>query len=563
MSPPCLLPQDALFLGLDSSTQSLKATALDANLHVVSSWSVHFDSQLPHYNTKDGVHRGPAGRVTAPVLMWVEALELLFDKLKGDKFPFASVKAISGSGQQHGSVYWRRNGAALGMTLKALVPAQGLSLQLKDAFSTMDSPIWMDSSTAKQCRAIEAAVGGAAVLADITGSRAYERFTGPQIRKLYEYQREVYDDTERISLVSSFMASILVGNYVGIDYSDGAGMNLMDLKQRVWSKAVLDATAPGLEEKLGDLAPSHEIAGKLNAFFVERYNFSPDCLVIHWSGDNPNSLAGLALNRPGDLAISLGTSDTVFGVTSDPHPGLEGHVFPNPVDPSCYMVMLCYKNGSLTREEVRNRVAGGSWENFNEKLCQIPPLNEGRVGFYYMEPEIIPPLPAGVHRFKLQKIQEIPGQDYSLEADEAEEFDPSAEVRAVVEGQFLSMRAHSERIGMPSPPERVIATGGGSANNQLLKTIAEIFGCNVYTAERPDSASLGAALRAAHGWFCQSRGEFVPVSEMYKGREDGSAVQCKLAAQGGGEKLHKQYGLLAVDRMELERKLIKELVYKE
>ncbi len=40
----------------------------------------------------------------------------------------------------------------------------------------------------------------------------------------------------------------------------------------------------------------------------------------------------------------------VFGITEDPQPGLEGHVFPNPVDTKGYMVMLCYKNGSLTRE---------------------------------------------------------------------------------------------------------------------------------------------------------------------------------------------------------------------
>eukprot|EP00250_Pteridium_aquilinum_P021771 c25219_g1_i1 orf=167-1741(+) len=513
------------------------------------------------YNIKDGVHRGPEGKVTAPVLMWVEALEVLFDKLKRENFSFARVIAVSGSGQQHGSVYWRRARASPGEILKTLDVSTGLCLQLKDAFATIHSPIWMDSSTLKQCRAIEATMGGPDVLANITGSRAYERFTGPQIRKMYEYQRDVYDDTEKISLVSSFMASLLVGDYVGIDYSDGAGMNLMDLKQMVWSKAALDATAPGLEAKLGKLAPSHEVAGKLNGYFVKRYNFSPDCVVIHWSGDNPNSLAGLALDRPGDLAISLGTSDTVFGVTSEPHPGLEGHVFPNPVDPSTYMVMLCYKNGSLTREEVRNRVAEGSWELFNKKLLETSSLNEGNIGFYYTEPEIIPPLPAGVHRFKLQNVFDEHGEKNSFEAEKVQEFDSNAEVRAVVEGQFLSMRAHSERIGMPSPPERVIATGGGSTNEQFLKMIAEIFGCNVYTAERPDSASLGAALRAAHGWFCQSRGKFVPISELYKGREDGSAVQCKLAAVGGGESLHKQYGMLGIDRMILEENLIKELVH--
>lgn len=40
----------------------------------------------------------------------------------------------------------------------------------------------------------------------------------------------------------------------------------------------------------------------------------------------------------------------LFGITTEHKPCLEGHVFPNPVDTEGYMVMLCYKNGSLTRE---------------------------------------------------------------------------------------------------------------------------------------------------------------------------------------------------------------------
>lgn len=36
----------------------------------------------------------------------------------------------------------------------------------------------MDSSTTKYCTALEAALGGPQRVASITGSRAYERFTG-------------------------------------------------------------------------------------------------------------------------------------------------------------------------------------------------------------------------------------------------------------------------------------------------------------------------------------------------------------------------------------------------
>ncbi|XP_010943282.1 xylulose kinase 2 [Elaeis guineensis] len=549
------LPKDSLFLGFDSSTQSLKATVLDDNLNIVASDVVHFDSELSHYQTKDGVYRDPMvdGRIVSPTLMWVEALDLILEKLKS-KVDYGKVVAISGSGQQHGSVYWNKGSKAM---LASLDPTKPLVRQLGNAFSAKDSPIWMDSSTTSQCREIEKAVGGALELSKLTGSRAYERFTGPQIRKIFKTQREVYSETERISLVSSFMASLLIGDYASIDEADGAGMNLMDINQRIWSKTVLEATAPGLEEKLGKLAPSYAVAGLIAPYFVKRFHFKDNCLIIQWSGDNPNSLAGLTLNTPGDLAISLGTSHTVFGITSEARPGLEGHIFPNPVDPSCFMVMLCYKNGSLIREDVRNRCAEHSWDIFNQFLEKTPPLNGGKLGFYYKDHEILPPLPVGFHRYVLENLTGDSVEE--IKVREMQEFDPPSEVRAVIEGQFLSMRGHAERFGMPTPPKRIIATGGASANESILKSIASIFGCPIYTVQRPDSASLGAALRAAHGWLCNNEGGFVPISSMYEDKLDKTSLSAKLAVPAGDKELLSKYTLIMKKRMEIEKNLVERL----
>ncbi|MFQ6653136.1 hypothetical protein Gotur_024689 [Gossypium turneri] len=116
----------------------------------------------------------------------------------------------------------------------------------------------MDCSTTAQCREIKKVVGGALELSKITGSRAYERYTGPQIRKIFETQQETYENNERLSLVSSFMACLFSGAYACIDTTDGAGINLMDIKQRAWSKAILE------------LAPAHAATGFIASYFVER-----------------------------------------------------------------------------------------------------------------------------------------------------------------------------------------------------------------------------------------------------------------------------------------------------
>ena len=127
-------------------------------------------------------------------------------------------RILKASGQQHGSVYWADGAAGL---LARLDPSLPLQPQLADAFAVSESPIWMDSSTSRQCEQREQAVGGALELAKISGSRAFERFTGNQIAALADSRGSHLDGIERIGLVSSFVASLLAGKYVLIRTSGG------------------------------------------------------------------------------------------------------------------------------------------------------------------------------------------------------------------------------------------------------------------------------------------------------------------------------------------------------
>ena len=55
----------------------------------------------------------------------------------------------------------------------------------------------------------------------------------------------------------------------------------------------------------------------------------------------------------------------MFGILAKPKPSAsEGHIFVSPVDPRSYMAMICYKNGSLTREfQALGKVASGEDES--------------------------------------------------------------------------------------------------------------------------------------------------------------------------------------------------------
>ncbi|KAH0507494.1 Xylulose kinase [Microtus ochrogaster] len=450
-------------LGWDFSTQQVKIVAVDAELNVFYEDSVHFDRDLPEFGTQGGVHvHKDRLTVTSPVLMWVQALDLILEKMKASGFDFSQVVALSGAGQQHGSVYWK-TGASL--VLSSLSPALPLHQQLQACFSISDCPIWMDSSTTAQCRQLEAAVGGARALSCLTGSRAYERFTGNQIAKLFQQNPEAYSHSERISLVSSFAASLFLGGYSPIDYSDA-----------LWRERQAD---------LCEFEASLVYEGAISSYYVQRYGFPPACKVVAFTGDNPASLAGMRLEE-GDIAVSLGTSDTLFLWLQEPTPALEGHIFCNPVDVQHYMALLCFKNGSLMREKIRDESASGSWNKFSKALQSTEMGNKGNLGFYFDVMEITPGI-MGRHRFNAENI-------------EVSAFPGDVEIRALIEGQFMAKRIHAEGLGYRVMPKtKILATGGASHNKDILQVLADVFGAPVYVIDTTSSACVGSAYRAFHG----------------------------------------------------------------
>ena len=492
-----------MYLGLDLSTQGLKALCIDSKLQVVFEESVQFDVDLKEYGTTGGALKDSDGlTVTAPSLMFVAAFDKLLLSLKAKGLPLNEIKCISGAGQQHGGVFWAQGADNLLSSIDSKTP---LTEQLAKVFSLANGPIWMDSSTGAECAHIEQVLGGPQKVADISGSRACERFTGPQIRKYLTQQPEIYANTERIGLISSLIPSLLLGSVAPIDQSDASGMTLLDLKTADWSDQLLAATAGSesagqeLKTKLGPPAPCDALLGFVQSSLCERYGFNPDCQVTPFTGDNPSSLAGLVIQAEGDVCISLGSSDTLFGILRNPSPAAaEGHVFVSPTVRKSYMVMQCYKNGSLTREHIRDNYATKSdpsdsnpWAGFDTDV-QSAPLGTGdQTGFFFKEPEVTPLCKqAGIF------VVSADGKVTNTFSD------PSHTARACLESRALSLRSHCASLGLQA--SRVLATGGASANTTLLQMLADVFGCNVHASAVTSSAAMGGAYRALYALQAKS-----------------------------------------------------------
>ena len=160
-----------LYLGFDLSTQQLKGIAVASDLKVSYEAVFDFDADASGFNVEKGVLTNEAEReVYAPVAMWLQAIDAVLQRLQEKGIDFSRVKGISGAGQQHGSVYWNKDGEH---ALSNLNKDNTLESQLDHAFSYPYSPNWQDASTQEQCDTFDRHLGDETKLAIDTGSKAH------------------------------------------------------------------------------------------------------------------------------------------------------------------------------------------------------------------------------------------------------------------------------------------------------------------------------------------------------------------------------------------------------
>lgn len=563
-----------LFLGFDLSTQQLKIIVTNAKLEALDTFHVEFDAE---YKTKYGITKGvisneKSGEIVSPVHMWLEAMDNVFGQMKKAGFPFEQVCGMSGSAMQHGSVFWSKKAAS---ALGSMEGASSLSEALQGAFASTISPNWQDHSTGSEIKDFEQVAGGPDNLAQRTGSRAHYRFTGLQIRKLaVRSEPSIYKETDRISLVSSFVASVLLGEVTSIEEADACGMNIYNIPNGDYDdelialaagvhpdldKATQLETEAGVQElkrKLGLINEvNFEALGKISPYFVSKYGFSPKAKIYSFTGDNLATIISLPLQQ-NDTLISLGTSTTVLLVTENYSASSQYHLFKHPTMRNAYMGMICYCNGSLAREKVRDslnekfKVEQNSWDKFNDLLDESVDFDK-KLGIYFPLGEIAPNASAQFKRCQLAKDNSI---------DEVKEWDVENDVSSIVESQTISCRVRAGPMlslsgasastpeaadkglqklyhdlhsdfgdiytdgkkqnfsSLTSRPHKIFYVGGASKNKSIIRKMGLILGATDgnYQVEIPNACALGGAYKASWSYRCEQEKKWLEYNEYLK-----------------------------------------------
>jgi xylulokinase len=187
------------------------------------------------------------------------------------------------------------------------------------------------------------------------------------------------------------------------------------------------------------------------------------------------------------------------------------HFFNHPTTADLYMFMLCYKNGGLAREKVRDELPKASgenpWEVFEKVAMETQPLGQrssadpAKLGLYFPLPEIVPNVRAGTWRYNCEMKN---GKPVIKEAKEDWKL-PEDDARTIVESQILSLRLRSQNLvtspanEMPPQPRRIYLVGGGSLSPAMARIVGDVLGSaeGVYKLDVGGNAcALGGAYKA-------------------------------------------------------------------
>ena len=262
------------YIGVDLGTSSLKGLLVREDGEVLKEASAAYDVRYPQ----------PGWTEQSPE-DWKTALLFVLESLTSGGAG-KTVRGISFGGQMHGLVALDKSGRVIRPCI-----------------------LWNDGRTEEETAYLNDVIGKKTLL-ECTGNIAFAGFTAPKLLWLRKHEPENFAKIDKILLPKDYLAYLLSGVFA-TDFSDASGTLLLDVKNKRWSRKMLDVCQIS-EHCLPEPKESFAAIGTVLPWAQERFGFSPDVKIVIGAGDNAAAAVGTGTVNNGDCSVSVGTSGTIF-----------------------------------------------------------------------------------------------------------------------------------------------------------------------------------------------------------------------------------------------------------
>ncbi|MEM8922707.1 MAG: xylulokinase [Actinomycetota bacterium] len=436
----------ALVIGIDSSTQSTKAVAHDlVTGAVVAAGSAPHPATAPPVSEQD------------PEAWWaalVDAVGQLGDAR-------AEVVAVSVAGQQHG-----------------LVLLDGADRPVRPA------KLWNDTTSAPDADALVERLG-ADTWADRCGSVPVASFTVTKLAWTARNEPDALERATKVMLPHDYLTWRLTGEHV-TDRGDVSGTGWFDpSNDRYRGELLAAATEPvGVSLDCPTVLAPTQRAGTLTPTAAAELGLPSGVVVGPGTGDNMGAALGLGLSG-GDVAVSLGTSGTVYAVSTIGTSDATGAVAGFADATGRFLPLVCTLNATVVTDTVAAWL-GTDAPGLSALAAEVAATNGGDEELAlvpYFDGERTPNLPdAAGTWFGLRRT--------TTRAQLA---------RAAHDGVLCGLLQGLDRLvdGGVTADGTLHLIGGGARAAAYRQRCADLHGRPIVVPEADEAVATGAALQAA------------------------------------------------------------------
>ena len=435
-----------LYIGVDLGTSAVKLLLMEGSGKIERIVSREYPLSFPH----------PGWSEQSPEDWYTQTMDGLKELLSEcDK---SQVAGISFGGQMHGLV-------------------------ILDSDDNVIRPaiLWNDGRTTEETDYLNDVIGKNK-LSEYTANIAFAGFTAPKILWVKNKEPENFAKIAKIMLPKDYIAYKLSGVHC-TDVSDASGMLLLDVKNRKWSKEMLEICSVK-EEQLPKLFESYETVGDILPAIADELGLPKTVKIVAGAGDNAAAAVGTGTVGNGACNISLGTSGTVF-ISSDKF-GVDENNALHSFDHAdgTYHLMGCMLSAASCNKWWEEDIIGTEDFVTEQKAITEDKLGRNHVYFLpYLMGERSP------HNDPLARGTFIGMTMDTSRADMTQ---------AVLEGVAFALRDSLEvarSLGIDL--QRTKICGGGAKSPLWKKMIANIMNIKVDVIESEQGPGMGGAMLAA------------------------------------------------------------------